>query len=111
MDGGDAAAASIMEGHARRREGAQRLGGVHTFGAGPPKPNVPPVGEARSASGAFTPGGAMAHVLDPSCLRDDAAYVAALDELEDLMLADPGTPGGRRFDELVVLINNTQLSQ
>ena len=46
----------------------------------------------------------MAHLLDPSCLRDDAAYLAALDELEDLMLADPGTPGGRRFDELVVLI-------
>ena len=46
----------------------------------------------------------MSHFLDPSCLRDDAAYVAALDELEDLMLADPDTPGGRRFDELVVLI-------
>ena len=46
----------------------------------------------------------MSHVLDPSCLSDDAAYVAALDELEDLMLADPDTPGGRRFDELVVLI-------
>lgn len=44
----------------------------------------------------------MSHLLDPSCLRDDA--VAALDELEDLMLADPDTPGGRRFDELVVLI-------
>ena len=46
----------------------------------------------------------MSHVLDPACLRDDAAYAAALDELEDLMLADPDTPGGRRFDELVVLI-------
>jgi HTH-type transcriptional regulator/antitoxin HigA len=46
----------------------------------------------------------MSHVLDPSCLPDDAAYAAALDELEDLMLADPDTPGGRRFDELVVLI-------
>jgi hypothetical protein len=49
-------------------------------------------------------GGAMSHLLDPSCLCNDAAYVAALDELEDLMLADPDTPGGRRFDELVVLI-------
>ena len=43
----------------------------------------------------------MAHLLDPSCLRDEPPIVAALDELEDLMLADPGTPGGRRFDELV----------
>ena len=47
----------------------------------------------------------MVHLLDPSQLRDDAQYRAALDELEDLMLADPGTPGGRRFDELVALID------
>jgi HTH-type transcriptional regulator/antitoxin HigA len=46
----------------------------------------------------------MSHLFDPPSLRDEAAYVAALDELEDLMLADPGTPAGRRFDELVVLI-------
>jgi len=46
----------------------------------------------------------MSHLLDPPCLRDQAAYIAALDELDDLMLADPGTPGGRRFDELVKLI-------
>ena len=46
----------------------------------------------------------MSHLLDPSCLRDDAAYAGALDELEDLMLADPDTPGGRRFEELVLLI-------
>lgn len=46
----------------------------------------------------------MSHFLDPLCLHDDAAYVAALDELEDLMLADPDTPVSRRFDELVVLI-------
>jgi HTH-type transcriptional regulator/antitoxin HigA len=49
-------------------------------------------------------GAAMSHLLDPSSLDTEAAYVAALDELEDLMLADPGTPGGRRFDELVALI-------
>ena len=48
----------------------------------------------------------MSHVLDPSCLPDDAAYAAALDELEDLMLADPDTPAGRRFDELVALIED-----
>jgi HTH-type transcriptional regulator/antitoxin HigA len=46
----------------------------------------------------------MSHLLDPSSLTSEAAYAAALDELEDLMLADPGTPGGRRFDELVDLI-------
>ena len=48
----------------------------------------------------------MAHALDPSQLRDDTQYCAALDELEDLMLADPGTPAGRRFDELVRLIED-----
>lgn len=46
----------------------------------------------------------MPHLLDPTRLASEAAYAAALDELEDLMLADPGTPGGRRFDELVDLI-------
>ena len=46
----------------------------------------------------------MSHLLDPNRLDGETAYVAALDELEDLMLADPGTPGGRRFDELVILI-------
>ncbi len=48
----------------------------------------------------------MTHVLDPAQIRDDAQYSAALDELEDLMLADPGTPAGRRFDELVRLIEH-----
>ena len=51
----------------------------------------------------------MAHVLDPTQLRDDSQYVAALDELEDLMLADPDTPGGRRFDELVRLIEDYEV--
>ena len=46
----------------------------------------------------------MTHVLDPSQIRDDAQYIAALDELEELMLHDPGTPGGQRFDELVRLL-------
>jgi HTH-type transcriptional regulator/antitoxin HigA len=46
----------------------------------------------------------MPHLLDPRVLRDEAAYAAALDELDDLMLADPDTPAGRRFDELVALI-------
>ena len=51
----------------------------------------------------------MAHVLDPMQLRDDSQYLAALDELEDLMLADPDTPAGRRFDELVRLIEDYEV--
>ena len=46
----------------------------------------------------------MTRSPDPAGLPDDAAYVAALEELDDLMLADPDTPAGRRFDELTVLI-------
>lgn len=46
----------------------------------------------------------MSHVLDPVHLFTDAHYTAALDELEELMLSDPDTPAGRRFDELVALI-------
>jgi antitoxin component HigA of HigAB toxin-antitoxin module len=48
----------------------------------------------------------MTHALDPTRLADDRDYVAALDELEDLMLSDPDTPAGRRFDELVLLIED-----
>jgi HTH-type transcriptional regulator/antitoxin HigA len=48
----------------------------------------------------------MSHLLDPSRLAADTDYLAALDELEDLMLADPDTPAGRRFDELVALIED-----
>jgi antitoxin component HigA of HigAB toxin-antitoxin module len=39
-----------------------------------------------------------------SSLRDERDYAAAFDELDDLVLAEPGTPPGRRFDELVLLI-------
>ena len=46
----------------------------------------------------------MPHLLDPPALANEAQYAKALDELEELMVADPGTPAGRRFDELVVLI-------
>ena len=35
----------------------------------------------------------MTHLLDPPALADESEYSKALDELEDLMLADPGTPG------------------
>ncbi len=48
----------------------------------------------------------MTHLLDPPRLPNAAAYAAALGELEELMLSDPGTPEGRRFDELVMLIED-----
>ncbi len=48
----------------------------------------------------------MAHLFDPPRLQDEAAYVAALDELEDLMLAEPGSLTDHRFDELRVLIED-----
>ena len=48
----------------------------------------------------------MPHVLDPQRLDDEAAYLAALDELEELMATDPDTPAGRRFDELAALIED-----
>ena len=51
----------------------------------------------------------MTHVLDPSQIRDESQYCAALNELEDLMLADPGTPAGQRFDELVRLIEEYEV--
>jgi hypothetical protein len=46
----------------------------------------------------------MAHLLDPGALQSEAAYLAALDELDSLLAADPDTPAGHRFDELVNLI-------
>lgn len=46
----------------------------------------------------------MPHLLDPRTLDDERDYARALDELGELMLADPESPAGRRFDELVVLI-------
>lgn len=46
----------------------------------------------------------MPHLMDPTRLKSETDYLAALDELEDLMLCDPDTPAGQRFDELVALI-------
>jgi HTH-type transcriptional regulator / antitoxin HigA len=48
----------------------------------------------------------MPHLFDPPHLDTESAYQAALDELEALMVADPDTPAGRRFDELVALIED-----
>jgi len=38
-------------------------------------------------------------------VRDERDYAAALDEFDSLVLSEPGTPPGRRFDELVQLID------
>jgi antitoxin component HigA of HigAB toxin-antitoxin module len=46
----------------------------------------------------------MSHAADPARLPDEASYIAALEALDDLMLAEPDTPAGRRFEELTVLI-------
>jgi len=51
----------------------------------------------------------MAHMLDPLQLRDNSQYCAALDELDDLLFADPGTPAGLRYDELVRLIEDYEV--
>ncbi len=48
----------------------------------------------------------MAHLLDPRKIETECAYLAALGELEALMATDPDTPAGRRFDELVALIED-----
>ena len=53
----------------------------------------------------------MPHVLDPPHLDNQAAYLAARDELEELMATDPDTPAGRRFDELVALIEDYEARQ
>jgi antitoxin component HigA of HigAB toxin-antitoxin module len=39
-------------------------------------------------------------------IRDERDYAAALDEFDSLVLSEPGTPPGRRFDELVQLIDD-----
>jgi hypothetical protein len=54
---------------------------------------------------------AMAHVLDPKTLQTEAAYLAALDELDSLLATDPDTPAGHRFDELVALIEAWEARQ
>ncbi len=52
----------------------------------------------------------MAHPFDPGTISTERDYVAALNELDDLMLCDPDTPAARRFDELVALIDAWELA-
>ncbi len=47
----------------------------------------------------------MPHLFDPPHLETEAAYYAALDELDELMSIEPDAPAGRRFDELLALID------
>jgi hypothetical protein len=48
----------------------------------------------------------MPHLFDPPHLETEAAYYAALDELDQLMSIDADTPAGHRFDELLALIDD-----
>jgi antitoxin component HigA of HigAB toxin-antitoxin module len=43
----------------------------------------------------------MANALDPKQLHSESEYRAAVGEMRDLIMADPETPAGRRFDELL----------
>jgi antitoxin component HigA of HigAB toxin-antitoxin module len=52
----------------------------------------------------------MSHVLDPKAITTYREYLSALDELDHLMLCDPDTPAGQRFDELCALIDAYELS-
>jgi hypothetical protein len=47
----------------------------------------------------------MSALLKPSRLRDHSEYHAALRELEELFLCDPNSPAGKRFDQLVSMID------
>ena len=53
----------------------------------------------------------MCHVLDPKAITTFREYQAAMSELDELMLSDPDTPAGRRFGELVALIDAYELSR
>ena len=53
----------------------------------------------------------MCHVLDPKTITTYREYSAALAELDSLMLSDPDTPAGHRFEELVALIDAYELSR
>jgi hypothetical protein len=44
-------------------------------------------------------------------VRNEDDYAAALDEFDALVLAEPGTPPGRRFNELVRLIDEYAAQQ
>jgi antitoxin component HigA of HigAB toxin-antitoxin module len=53
----------------------------------------------------------MANALDPKQLHSESDYRAAVGEMRDLIMADPETPAGRRFDELLRRIEEYEDSQ
>ncbi|CAG0956394.1 hypothetical protein BURK1_00475 [Burkholderiales bacterium] len=53
----------------------------------------------------------MCHALDPKSITTYREYITALNELDELMLCDPDTPAGQRFDELVALIDAYEQSR
>lgn len=48
---------------------------------------------------------------EPKPITTYSEYQAALCELDELMLSDPDTPAGKRFGELVALIDAYELSR
>jgi antitoxin component HigA of HigAB toxin-antitoxin module len=46
----------------------------------------------------------MPHLLDPKRIDTEAHYLAALDELDALLVEEPDTSAGHRIDELFALI-------
>jgi antitoxin component HigA of HigAB toxin-antitoxin module len=46
----------------------------------------------------------MSSELDDEEIHDEREYIAALDQLETLLLSDPDTAAGRRFEALVRMI-------
>lgn len=53
----------------------------------------------------------MPHLLDPRRLDSQAMYLAAIDELDNLMAEEPDTVASRRIDELFALIEEYELRQ
>jgi len=51
----------------------------------------------------------MSHLLDPKRIDTQAAYLAALHELDALMAEDPEAASHNRIDELFALIEEYEL--
>ncbi len=51
----------------------------------------------------------MAHLLDPKRIDTETKYIAALEELDALMVGEPDVGAERRIDELFELIEDYQL--
>ena len=53
----------------------------------------------------------MAHLLDPKRIDNETKYIAALEELDALMVDEPDAAAERRIDELFELIEDYQLRE